>query len=210
MTTSATVTPLTLRTVLFGGWGLDSTTALAQSMDTAGVSGKALGAVEGLSVAAQREVSRQMATVATTALDVDVIDLVVGGWRAHSRLVSAANRTLATAGSEEIVDLVSHRIRSVHRPYVAILVDGVRVAKVDFEVTILLDIKALVGVVRAGRLVALRGGQCEVTAMLAAEGILIAQQRMPLDLSVTLPLRTGIQLATSDAGGLDSSVSAHG
>ena len=32
---------------------------------------------------------------------VDVIDLVVGGWRAHSRLVSAANRTLATAGSED-------------------------------------------------------------------------------------------------------------
>jgi hypothetical protein len=210
MTTSVTVTPLTLRTVLFGGWGIDPVAALAQSMETAGVSGKALGGVEGLSVAAQREVGRQMATVAATALDVDVIDLVVGGWRAHSRLVSAAKRTLATADSEEIVDLVSHRIRSVHRPYVAVLVDGVQVARLDFEVTVLFDIKALVGVIRAGRLVALRGGQCEIMATLAAEGIPLAQQRMPLDLSIRLPLRTGIQLTISDAGRLDPSASTHG
>jgi hypothetical protein len=65
----------------------------------------------------------------------------------------------------------------VHRP-VAVLVDGVQVASLDFEWIVLFDIKALVGVVRADRLVALRGGQCEIMATLTTEGILLAQQRL--------------------------------
>ena len=198
MTTSATVMPLTLHTVLFGGRDADPVTTLAESIDVSGVSGRLLAAIGGISPPARREVVRQVATVALQTLDLDVVDLVVGGWRAHARLVAAAKRTLAVAGGEEVVDLVSHRIRTVHRPYVSILLDGSPVARLDFEVTAVFDVKALVGVVRAGRLVELQGGQCELTALLAAEGLLLAHRKQPIDLRFVLPLRNGIQLATSD------------
>jgi hypothetical protein len=140
-----------------------------------------------------------VAVVASGVLDLDVVDLVVGGWRKHAALVEAARRTLAVPGTEQVVDLASHRITSVHRPYLTVLVDDVQVAKVDFELTVVFDVKALVAVVRAGRLVALRGGQCEVAATFAAEGILLAQQRRQLDLNARLPLGAGIQLAVRDA-----------
>lgn len=88
----------------------------------------------------------------------------------------------------------------MHRPYVSILLDGAQVARLDFEVTVVFDVKALVRVVRAGRLVALQGGQCELTALLAAEGVQLARQQHPIDLRFALPLRTGVQLATGDTG----------
>jgi hypothetical protein len=198
MTTNTTLPPLTLDTVLFGGGDADPVTSLTRSMDAGRISGRLLGAIGGISPPARREVVRQVATVALKTLDIDLIDVAIGGWRAHGRLVAAARRTLAMPGSEEVVDLVSHRIRSVHRPYVSVLLDGAQVARLDLEATVILDVKALVGVVRAGRLVELRGGQSEVTALLAAEGVQLAHRRQPIDLQVALPLRTGVQLATGD------------
>jgi len=199
MTTSTAAQPLTVRAVLFADTGVDPTAALAQSMDAGGVAAQVLRTVGGLSSAAQHEVTRQVAVAAGGVLDLDLVDLVVGGWRKHAALIMAARHTLAVPGSEEVVDLASHRIRSVHRPYVTVLIDDVQVAKIDFELTVIFDIKALVAVVRAGRLVALRGGQSEVTAMFAAEGIVLAQQRRRLDLDARLPLGVGIQLAVRDA-----------
>ena len=198
MTTIASITPLTLRTVLFGG-SAEPVATLAESMDAGGVSNRLLGAIGGISPPARREVVRQVATIALQTLDLDVVNLLLGGWRAHARLVAAARRTLAAAGSEEVVDLVSHRIRSVHRPYVSISLDGTQVARLNFEATAIFDVKALVGVVRAGRLAELQGGQCELNALLAAEGVQLAHRQQTIDLRFALPLRTGIQLVESDA-----------
>jgi hypothetical protein len=97
---------------------------------------------------------------------------------------------------------VSHSIRSVHRPYVSILLDGAQVARLDLELAVVFDIQALVGVVRAGRLVELQGGQCELTALLAAEGVQLALRHQSIDLRLALPLRTGIQLTTGDTSRL--------
>src|SRR6266508_735429 len=132
MSTSTAAEPLTVRSVLFAGTGVDPVTALAKSMDAAGVAAAVLRFVEGLSSAAQDEVKRQVAVVANGVLDLDVVDLVVGAWRKHAALVAAAERTLDVPGREEIVDLASHGMRSVHRPYVAVLVDGREVTRIDF------------------------------------------------------------------------------
>jgi hypothetical protein len=201
MTTIATVTPLTLRTLLFSE-GAEPVTTLAESMNAGGISNRLLGAIAGISSPARREVVRQVATVTLQTLDLDVVDLVIGGWRTHARLVAAARRTLAVSGSVEVVDLVSHSIRSVHRPYVSILLDGAQVARLDLELAVVFDIQALVGVVRAGRLVELQGGQCELTALLAAEGVQLALRHQSIDLRLALPLRTGIQLTTGDTSRL--------
>jgi hypothetical protein len=194
MTTSAAAEPWTVRSVLFGGAGADPTAALARSMEGGGVGGAMLRHLGGLSSAARHEVNRQVAVVADGLLELDVVDLLVAGWRKHAALVTAARRTLAAPGGAEVVDLVSHRIRSLHRPDVAVLVDGVRVAKIDFELTVVFEIQALAAVVRTGRLVALRGGRCDLGAALAAEGILLVRQHRQFDLDARLALGAGIEL----------------
>jgi|SRR5262245_825857 len=199
MITSTVAEPLTARAIFFAESGADPTAVLTQSMETGGVAAEVLRSIGRLSNAAQVEVKRQVAVVAGGVLDVNVVDLLVGGWRKHAALVAAARHTLVVPGSEEVVDLASHRIRSVHRPYVSVLIDDVQVAKIDFELTVVFEIKALVAVVRAGRLVALSGGQCEAAATIAAEGVLLVQQRRLLDLNARLPLGDGIQLLAARA-----------
>jgi hypothetical protein len=199
MTTGAAAEPWTVRSVLFGDAGDDPTAPLAGSLEAAGVGGAALRHLGGLSGAARREVDRQVAVVAGRLLDLDVVDLLVGGWRKHAALVAAARRTLAAPGGEEVVDLVSHRIRSTHRPDVAVLVDGVRVAKVDFELTVVFEVGALVAVVRAGRLVALRGGRCGLGATLTAEGVLLVRQHQRFDLGARLSLGAGVELVAPES-----------
>jgi hypothetical protein len=66
----------------------------------------------------------------------------------HAALAAAAERTAANPGSSEVVDLASHRITSVHRPSIELLVNNVRVAAVNFELQIELVVKALVVTVR--------------------------------------------------------------
>jgi hypothetical protein len=200
MTTRTASGPWTVRSVLYGDGGSDPAATLARSLEAGGIGGVLLRHLGGLSSAALGEVNRQLAAVADGLLDLDVLDLVVGGWRKHAALVAAARRTLVAPGSEEVVDLVSHRIRSLHRPDVAILVDGVRVAKIDFELTVVFEVEALVAVVRAGRLVALRGGRCDLGATLQAEGVLLARQQRRFDLDARLPLGAGVELL---AGGVD-------
>jgi len=199
MTTSTAAEPWTVRSVLFEGTGADPAAALARSMEAGGVGGAVLRHLGGLSGAARHEVNRQVAVVADGLLELDVVDLLVGGWRKHAALVAAARRTLAAPGGEEVVDLVSHRIRSVHRPDVAVLLDGVRVAKIDFELTVVFEIQALAAVVRAGRLVALRGGCCDLGATLAAERILLVQQHRQFDLDARLALGAGVALVEGPA-----------
>jgi hypothetical protein len=202
MTTIATVTPPTLRTLLFSE-GAEPVTTLAESMNAGGISNRLLGAIGGISSPARREVVRQVATVTLQTLDLDVVDLVIGGWRTHARLVAAARRTLAVSGSEEVVDLVSHSIRSVHWPALRLDPAGRRPSGA-----------AGLGGGRRLRHPGPRrggasrpaggtpGGQCELTALLAAEGVQLAHRHQPIDLRLALPLRTGIQLTTGDTSRL--------
>jgi len=63
-------------------------------------------------------------------------DLAVAGWRRHAALTAAADRTRVNPGSWEVVDLATHRITSVHRPYVELLLNDVHVATVRFELRV--------------------------------------------------------------------------
>jgi hypothetical protein len=120
---------------------------------------------------------------------------VVAGWRKQGELAAAAERTAANPGSSEVVELASHRISSVHRPFVELLINGAQVATVNFELDVEFVVKALVVTVRNGHVVSLHTGACDVAAKLAAEGLQLASRRahfeLPLIIRLPLLLRLG-------------------
>jgi hypothetical protein len=136
--------------------------------------------------------------VAQRVLDVDVLGVLGLGWQKYERLADAAQRTLRTPGSEEIVDLTTHRITSTHEPQVEVTVDGVAVATVGLRLELSAELHAVQAVVTAGTLIALRTGKADLTADLSCEGVPVAQGRRTIDLGVTLDLGAGLVLATSD------------
>jgi hypothetical protein len=194
MTTAIAAQPLTTAIFLFGE-DQDAGQALVQALDEKGVLGSLDTGLQLVSQAGRQAANSQVATVAHGLLDLDLGDLVVAGWRKQGELAAAAERTAANPGSSEVVELASHRISSVHRPFVELLVNDVHLASVNFELDIEFVVKALVVTVRNGHVVSFHTGACDVAATLAAEGLRLASRRahfeLPLIIRWPLLLRLG-------------------
>jgi len=132
----------------------------------------------------------QLGVVADGLLNLDLGDLVMAGWRKQERLAAAAQRTAANPGNSERIQLATHRISSVHRPYVELLLNDTHLTNVNFELDVEFVITALEVTVRDGRLVSLHSGDCDISATLAAEGVQLAsrQRTYELPLVVRWPL----------------------
>ncbi|MGH8905585.1 MAG: hypothetical protein ACRD0K_03495 [Egibacteraceae bacterium] len=196
MNAAAGSSPLTARWVLFDDDDVEGAAAiLADSLGQGDVTGAARGVLDGFSSVTRQAADRELARVAAGVADLDIVDVIIGGWRKHAALTAAARRSVAVPGGPEVVDLATHRITSVHQPHVDLLFDGVRVATVDFELSLDFVVRGLVATVRDGRLVALDSGRCDVTATLAVEGVEIAKRQRHLDLRlVEVRLGQGVPL----------------
>jgi hypothetical protein len=190
--------PLTTSAFLFGG-AQDPGQALAHALREQGVLGPLGPALRALSHTGREAAGSQIATVAHELLDFDLGELAVGGWRKHAALTAAADRTRVNPGSSEVVDLATHRITSVHRPYVELLLNDVHIATVRFELRVLFLVRALVATVRDGHVAALGVGACDVTGTLAAEGVQLVKQQARLDMSLLIPVPVALHRHDGDS-----------
>jgi hypothetical protein len=153
-------------------------------------------AVENLPKAIRQSAVREIANKAADLLDIDLVGLLVTGWRKQHDLTAAARRTMAAPGSVELVDLAAHQITTTQRPAVAIFVNGHRVATLQLGLSVVFDVSALVAGISTGRLVALHSGRCNITATLAIQGTNVVTRHAELELPGVIPLRPGIPLVT--------------
>jgi hypothetical protein len=89
---------------------------------------------------------------------------------------------------------MDHEISSVQRPRVDITLDGRKVAEVEGEASVAIEVHAATAVVARGRLTALRSGRADVNVRLSVEGAVIAESRTQIDLSIEIPVGEGIRL----------------
>jgi hypothetical protein len=198
MTTAIAAQPFTVSTFLFGE-DQDTEQALAQALHEHGVLGFMGTTLEHISEDGREAASNQVAAVAHGLLDLDLGDLVIAGWRKQGQLAAAAERTAANPGTSELVELATHRVSSVHHPYVELLINDRRVTTVNFELDLQIEVKALVATERDGHLVRLHSGDCDLSATLTAEGVRLASRRRQFD----LPLAVRWPLLLHLGGGTD-------
>lgn len=140
-----------------------------------------LEAVRHLRSSVADRVDRDVGAMADELVDLDLGDLLVAGWRRHTRLVEAARRTLDAPGTEEVVLLATHRVTSVHHPHVDLHVNGTFVNSFEFLLEVVFDVVGVAAVVRTGELVGLHGGECTITARLLLEGAQLAKRSVRVD-----------------------------
>ena len=155
-------------------------------------------ALRRLPEATQKAAVAEAAATATRLLDVRLDALLLSGWRLHHDLIGAARRTLASPGSTELVDLIRHQVTATQEPSVAVLVDGQQVATIQLGLTVEFDISALVAGIKAGLLVAVHAGSCDITARLAIQGIDVQEGSTRLDLPAVLTVSPGIRLLPAE------------
>lgn len=136
----------------------------------------------------------EIVAVTRRVLGVAVVDLLGAAWRKYEPLAAAAQRSLASPGSTEIVELLDHRITSSHQPGVDVTVDGVTVAEIRLDVEVAIEIHGLTAVVTDGRLSALRTGRGEASLNVSVDGTALPPMTRPFDLEMELDLGEGIPL----------------
>jgi hypothetical protein len=193
VTTAGPDRPLTAAELLFGS-SADAPEALAQKIVSVG-RGQNLGRVLAHLPRVTREAAiREAALAAAVLLKVDLVDVLVAGWREHRDIHAAARRTLATPGSKELVGLAPHRISTVQQPAVSILVDGQRVHTLQLGLSIIFEVTGLVAGISHGRLGGLHAGRGEVGVALTIHEIEVLTKRTHLELPGMVALRSGFRL----------------
>jgi hypothetical protein len=197
---STTVTgPVTARWFLFGKEQGEADERLAHALDEQGVGGVVAGAAGGLARSGRRAVCDEVGRTAGRLLDLDLGDVLVAGWQKHGALQAAGRRTLDAPSTEELVQLATHKVSSVHRPYVEVDVDGLTVARVQLELKLSFLLRGVLAVVRKGRLEAVRTGSCEVSGSVACEGRKVAERKRSFEVPVLVRLGDGVSLLPTGA-----------
>jgi hypothetical protein len=193
MTTAGQDTTPTALDLLFGA-DTDAAETLAGEILSPGGDQDLGRALAQLPEMTRRAAVQEAATAAAGLLKVDLIGVLVRGWREHRDIVSAARRTLAAPASTELVSMSAHEVTLEQRPSVSVLVDGQRVATLELGLSIVFDVNALLLLISGGRLVAVRSGRCEITATLAVQGADLLVRQAHLELPGVIPLGQGIRL----------------
>lgn len=144
--------------------------------------------------AARATAVREAATVASDLLQVDLIGVLVGGWREYRDIVAAARATLAKPGSTELVSMATHEVSVSQHPSVSVLVDNRRVAVLQLDLSIVFDVSALLAVISGGYLIAIDSGRCDVTVTLAVQGTELITRRAYLELPGVIKVGHAIRL----------------
>jgi len=188
--------PLTAADLLFGS-SADAPEALTRHIMSAGRG--LVRAMERLPRVTREAAVREAAAAAAVLLKVDLIEVLVTGWREHRDIYSAARRTLDMPGSKELVGLAPHRITTVQQPAVGILVDGHRVHTLQLGLSVLFDVTGLVAGIHAGRLAAVHSGRGEVGVALTVHEVEVLSKRHHLELPGVKAFTSGFRLLPASA-----------
>jgi hypothetical protein len=188
--------PVTVRALLFGS-DEDSVAAITRVLSEDGVLDEVKRTIQKLPTAGRGRVMRELATLIRDLLALDVGDLLLAAWRTRAKLIDAAQRTRAKPGSRALVALATHRVTQIHRPYIDMLFNGRRLHRIEFELSLIFDVHALVGVIRDGRLIELHSGSCDAACSLLIDGCR-RERKARLELPLAVRLGSGVPLLPDD------------
>jgi hypothetical protein len=139
--------------------------------------------------------AHEAAVAAAGLLRIDLMDILVAGWREHHDIIAAARRTLATPGSKELVGVAPHRVSTVQQPAVSVLIDGRRVHTLQLGLSIVFDVTGLVAGVHVGRLAGIHAGRCEVGVALTIHEVeALTKRAHHIELPGVKALKSGLRL----------------
>ena len=166
---------ITAADLLFGSPD-DAQKALARHVMSAGRT--TARAFERLPRVTREAAVREAAVAAVGLLKLDLMEVLVTGWREHRDIFSAARRTLDMPGSKELVGLAPHRVTTVQQPAVSILVDGRRVHTLQLGLSIFFEVTGLVAGICAGRLAAIHAGRGDLGLALTVHELEVLTKRI--------------------------------
>jgi hypothetical protein len=182
---------MTAAQILFGA---DPVSELGQQFEQSGALRIAREGLASIEASAWAATSREIAAMVAGFCGLDLGSVLRATWQQCHALLDAA---AATRSSEDSVTvrLASQRFSVVQRPSIEVVIGEVSLPTIHVELTLLLDLGALSGVVRGGALVELESGQCDITASLRVAGAVVCAKTATVDPALSVPLGGGLVLS---------------
>jgi hypothetical protein len=114
-----------------------------------------------------------------SALDVKLLDVLVGGWTKLVQLQAYLDRDRYPPAQLCPFPLVQHTIRSIHNPRVEVLLNEQPIEEIVFELEFLLTIEGIVLNIRDGRIVAIGSGTYAGGGALKFKGFVLCEVQTP-------------------------------
>ena len=121
-----------------------------------------------------------------TLLDVDLSSILAGAWNRARDIREYGERSRKDPEKDFLLSLSEHSVRSTHKPYVDIVVNGVRDGRITFHVDVGLTLKGFQLLIRDGRILAVTTGPCQASGKVSLDGFVLLEEKSR---SVPLPGR---------------------
>lgn len=187
--------PRLLRDALYGPGNAEKGVSRALLGETAVMA--ALAATVVIAPGGRTMVVQEITRAITGLLSIDVVDVVLGGWKRQHDLRAAARRTLADPDESEMVKLATHVIEMSENPSVDVVVDEVLAVTIPLHISVTATVDGLVAQVERGLLTALHSGTVEVKGRLKVRETTIGEASCTLDAEVDFDLGDGVALLAS-------------
>ena len=126
-------------------------------------------------------------------LDVDVSSILAGAWNRARDIREYGERSRKDPEKDFLLSLSEHSVRSNHKPYFDIVVNGVRKGRITFDVNVGLKLKGFQLVIRDGRILAMTTGPCEASGKVSLDGfVLLEEKSRPVALPGRIDLGEGL------------------
>ena len=129
------------------------------------------------------------------ALDISLTDVIVEGWGKYKELLKYRDRERYPPDQTILLPLAHHEIRSVHKPYVDVLLDDKPIGRVTFTVDLRLLFDGVVLTIRDATIWEVKAGTCEGRGALKCGEITLAdKQIVKFDLPGRIVLPDGLPI----------------
>jgi hypothetical protein len=113
---------------------------------------------------------------ALDVLDLNVIDLLISGWRRHAEIRNQMRITALDPTRTALVHVAEHTIESTHTPSLEVRVEGRPLATLTLPVEMAFDIEAVSLLIRGGEIREVRPGRIMARGTVKLESSVILQR----------------------------------
>lgn len=129
------------------------------------------------------------------ALSTPLDDVIGGALAKYDELLKYRDTAKHPPGEISVVPIASHTIRSVHKPHVDILLNGVQKGRIEFEASVAVTLDAATLKIHDGRIWEIRTGACKAEGSLRCGPKVIAEKKLrPINLPGTIAFKSGIAI----------------
>lgn len=135
-------------------------------------------------------------TALEQVMAVQIGEILVASWSKLTALAEALETTRADPSSVVILPLLDHKVSSKHAPCIDLLCAGKELAKLAFDISLVLSLKGVELELRRGAVVSVKAGQAVGEGKLVLAGKTLVQRTTP-PLSLPGRLALGVPAAAA-------------